>query len=256
MASAVPPRTSARPISAVDGDGLVEEDGAVDERERGHEVGDEDRARCAGARDDREVEEVGDARAEHAEGDDGEPHLSRRLRRRELGEAERRHQHRRAGELAERDLQRRDPAHGAAGVEHGARVTESDAEHGERGDEVVAASGRRRAVPPRRSRRDAAEPRSRDALADVDARGEEHGEDRRRGLDHRRQPGRSRVSAKPSSQNGTALLSVAEHDERDEVAAERSEPASAGKQERAGAARRRRGGRARRPTARARRPRA
>ena len=82
VASAVPVSTSASPASATAVTASSRKTRPVDERERGHEVGDEDRPRCAGARDDREVEEVGDPRAEHAERDDGEPGLRRRRRRR------------------------------------------------------------------------------------------------------------------------------------------------------------------------------
>ena len=46
---------------------LVEEDCAVDERERGHQVRHEHRLRRAGTRDEAEVEEVGGARRGHAE---------------------------------------------------------------------------------------------------------------------------------------------------------------------------------------------
>ena len=51
-------------------DGLVEDQRAVDERERRHEVRHEDRARRAGAHDQREIEEIGDARPEHSQHED------------------------------------------------------------------------------------------------------------------------------------------------------------------------------------------
>ena len=55
---------------------------------------------------------------------------------------------------------------------------------------------------------DADQPRPRDALGDIDARGEDDGEDRRGAWITAVRPESRCVSAKPSSQNGTALLSA------------------------------------------------
>src|SRR5919204_5921653 len=57
------------------GDRLPEQEGAVDDREGGNEVGDQDRARGAGARDQGVVEDVGEAGPRDPEREDGGRHL-------------------------------------------------------------------------------------------------------------------------------------------------------------------------------------
>ena len=138
--------------------------------------------------------------------------------------------HRGAGELADRHLQRRDRAHGQAGEEHGGRVTERDAEHGECRDEVAATLDADEQGDADEADADADQPRPGDALADVHPRGEDDGEDRRRRLDHGRQAGVEVRLGEAEQPEGHGVVEGPEHDDRPEVAAERGEAAAARKQ--------------------------
>ncbi len=74
-------------------------------------------------------------------------------------------------------------------IEHGGGVAERGADHRERADELAALLDADEERDAEEADADPDEPRPADALRPVDPRREEHGEDRRRRLDHRRQPG-------------------------------------------------------------------
>ena len=69
-ASATPARISARPPSETARSGSPSSSDAVEERDAGDQVGDEDRPRRAGAAEQREQEDVGEPGADEAEHDD------------------------------------------------------------------------------------------------------------------------------------------------------------------------------------------
>ena len=149
-------------------------------------------------------------------------------------EAERRDHDRGAGELADRHLQRRDRAHRQAGEEHGGRVTERDAEHRERRDEIAATLDADEQGDADEADADADQPRPGDALGDVHPRGEDDGEDRRRRLDHRCQARVEVRLGEAEQPEGHGVVERAEHDDRPEVAAQRGE-AAASREHRRGA---------------------
>ena len=167
--------------------------------------------------------------AEHAERDDGE----RRLRRRASRPAAARARTAPSGSRAERAGRSRPAAAGSASTVRPAYSTEPRSRARCRARRAPRAA-RRRSARRRGARRRRSRPRSRRAatpgtrwLASI------------RDASSTVKIGAAAwitavspesrcVSAKPSSQNGSALLSAAEHDERDERSRKRREPAAAG----------------------------
>ena len=198
----------------------------VGQRERGHEVRDEDRARCAGARDQREVEEVGDARAEGAQGRDRREHLGRRELVGGLRDPERREQEQAERELARGDLDGREAGHRAAGEEDGDRVAEGGPEHGQGADELAALLDADEQDDTGEADADADEPGAAHRLARVEPGGEHDREDRGGGLDDACEPGVDPRLGEAEQPERQGVVERAEERERPDVGAQSAHAAA------------------------------
>ena len=170
-------------------DGLAEEHGAVDQRKRGNEVRDQDRARRAGPREQRVVEDVPGARAADAEREHRTRDLPAREARRQLHDRERQQGDRRGRERADGAHERLDGHEGSRAVDRRDRVAEGRERDGERRDDVAARLDAHEERDPAEADQQPEQPRSADPVVARESEGEQGSEERRGGLDHSRQPG-------------------------------------------------------------------